>query len=115
MGRPRTCSCDECPKCKRRIYMKAWYQRTKRTYVNYEKRRAYDNARYHNNQEYKKRHNARMALAQQVRRGLQTKGPCALCGAGSTIGHHNDYDKPLEGTWLCASCHENIHNALPSQ
>lgn len=114
MGRPRTCSCDECPKCLHRTYMRKYYQRTKKTYVNREKRRSYENDRYANNLEYRMKHQARQALAQQVRRGQQARGPCALCGGQSHLGHHNDYSKPLEGTWLCRRDHDMIHNALPS-
>ena len=115
IGRPRTCSCDVCPKCKHRIYMKKYYYtNNKKTYVDPEKRRAYDNWNYHNNPIRRKRHDARFALAEQVRRGIQTRGPCALCQGVSTVGHHNDYDKPLEGTWLCLPCHNAIHNQLPT-
>ena len=115
MGRPRTCSCDECPKCLHRIYMREYYYRNdKKTYVNPEKRRAYDNDRYHNDPEFRMKHAARLALAQQVRRGQQMKEPCALCGADETIGHHNDYSQPLEGTWLCRKDHAMIHDSLPT-
>ena len=24
-------------------------------------------------------------------------------------GHHFDYDKPLEVTWVCFECHKQIH------
>jgi hypothetical protein len=94
--------------------MYEYYQRTKKTYVNPEKRRAYENDRYHNDPDRRMKRQARQALAQQVRRGQQTRGPCALCGGESHLGHHNDYSKPLEGTRLCRRDHDMIHNALPS-
>lgn len=109
MGRPRTCSCGECQKCKRREYMRAWYQKTKKTYVNLEKRRAYDRWRYQNDEEYRTRHKARMALAQQVRRGIQKRGPCG-CGNAAVEMHHPDYQEPLRGIPVCKECHMKIHN-----
>jgi hypothetical protein len=34
-GRPRSCSCDECPKCKHRIYMRNYYYANgRKTYSN---------------------------------------------------------------------------------
>jgi hypothetical protein len=38
---------------------------------------------------------------------------CSKCGEGGDIviqGHHDDYAKPLEVTWLCAQCHTDWHN-----
>jgi hypothetical protein len=113
MGRPQTCGCTVCPKCKRRDYMRRWYRKTRRTYVNLEKRREYDNRRWRDDPEYRARHAARMALAQRVRRGLIVRGECALCRSPETIGHHNDYSRPLDATWLCRTCHDIIHGPLP--
>lgn len=115
MGRPRTCSCDECPKCVHRIYMRDYYYRNDRkTYVDVMRRRAYENMRYNTDLNFRARVKARVLLGQQVRRGIQGGGPCALCASPLTEGHHNDYAKPLEGTRLCKECHEMIHNSLPT-
>lgn len=48
--------------------------------------------------------------------GIISKSPCSKCGATTNIhAHHNDYSKPLEITWLCASCHRKYHtNCLPN-
>lgn len=53
-GRPRTCECNECPKCKHREYMRGWYQRKtmdeRREWIgkrDIEKVRASDAARYY--------------------------------------------------------------------
>jgi hypothetical protein len=36
---------------------------------------------------------------------------CSMCGVLNTqiIGHHEDYDKPLEVIWVCLKCHRKIH------
>lgn len=35
---------------------------------------------------------------------------CDHCGESKRLqAHHEDYSKPLEVTWLCGSCHRNIH------
>jgi hypothetical protein len=38
---------------------------------------------------------------------------CEQCGAKPTQqnlnGHHDDYSKPFEVRWLCASCHAKLH------
>ena len=44
--------------------------------------------------------------------GKLTKGPCVVCGSTRLVdGHHEDYAKPLEITWLCRSCHARLHRS----
>jgi len=40
-------------------------------------------------------------------------GACETCGKVSCrlVKHHRDYDKPLEVTWLCYSCHRSEHGS----
>lgn len=54
---------------------------------------------------------AHSKLHRAVRSGALTKpSECSECGtAGKVVGHHDDYDKPLEVRWLCQGCHIQWH------
>ncbi len=48
---------------------------------------------------------------------LVRPGKCSLCGrtaaeAGQLYAHHEDYGKPLDVKFLCASCHGIVHSHL---
>ena len=48
----------------------------------------------------------------RVRKGDITRvEKCSFCGMdnGRIVAHHVDYSLPLEITWLCCSCHKQIH------
>jgi len=45
-----------------------------------------------------------------IRRGKIKRGPCVVCGAKNAHGHHMDYSKPLELTWLCQKHHNQYHS-----
>lgn len=55
---------------------------------------------------------ARTLLNEAVRKGVVVKpSACSKCGdtESKIHGHHEDYDKPLEATWLCPTCHGEAH------
>jgi hypothetical protein len=57
---------------------------------------------------------AHVKVAEAVRKGI-LKRPllCSKCNRTAVVqGHHHDYDKPLEVTWLCIQCHHGEHVAL---
>lgn len=37
------------------------------------------------------------------------KQSCEVCGEIKALGHHDDYDKPLEVRWLCPKHHIELH------
>lgn len=132
VGRPRSCECGECKKCKRADYMKEWWakhsaeekrekiarrdpDRVREDYAKRQrKRRTGENAEIHR---FKNR--ARMAVRGAIKRGeLVRPTTCAECGGpgreykdgrAGIHAHHDDYAKPLEVRWLCGDCHDAVH------
>jgi hypothetical protein len=64
--------------------------------------------------EYPEKYRAETAVGNALRDGKLKKGACVSCGtiAGRIIGHHHDYSRPLDVTWLCPACHGAEHRAL---
>ncbi|QHJ81023.1 MAG: hypothetical protein [Caudoviricetes sp.] len=56
----------------------------------------------------KKRH-AHNLVRNALRRGELTRGPCEVCGVEKVVGHHDDYDRPLDVRWLCEKHHKAWH------
>jgi hypothetical protein len=62
---------------------------------------------------------ARNRLWTAISNGSVKRGDtCESCGfrprdRSLVHGHHDDYSKPLEVRWLCASCHKRHHLGLP--
>lgn len=54
---------------------------------------------------------ANHALQEAVAAGKIHRGPCAVCGAARTVGHHENYSAPLEVVWLCHRHHAELHRA----
>jgi hypothetical protein len=71
------------------------------------------------NSEYLAAHPVRAAanrkVAYEVRKGRLTSQPCAECGAGKTVAHHDDYRASLDVIWLCQPHHKARHAALDAK
>jgi hypothetical protein len=63
---------------------------------------------------YPERAKARQASNNATRDGKLIPMPCAVCGDPMVQGHHEDYSKPLEVTWLCFKHHCEAHGKSSS-
>jgi hypothetical protein len=120
MGRPRTCDCGICAKCKKRAYMNEWYARKspaeRRAWVagrDPERVRAYDRKRGGGRGKRPSRlHvNANQAIYRARKKGLIVPEPCLFCDNLNVVAHHHDYSKPFDVTWLCRHHHGRIHTS----
>ena len=60
--------------------------------------------------EYAAKVRARDAVRNAVRHKSLNKNPCAICGSRERVhGHHEDYSRPLDVTWLCRDHHREAH------
>lgn len=68
---------------------------------------------YHSETKWKIEHpkevKAQYKLRYYVKRGVVKKEPCITCGDEKSVGHHPDYNKPLEVIWVCRLHHRQIH------
>ena len=57
------------------------------------------------------RRKARRAVSHAIRDGkLKRSLTCESCKEKKFVhGHHEDYSKPLDITWLCRGCHQKSH------
>lgn len=53
--------------------------------------------------------NVRSYAGAYKRRGRLSPEVCQVCGDERSQMHHEDYDKPLDVTWLCRPCHMDLH------
>ena len=86
--------------------------------INIEKIRKYDrergcrqSAEYFKeyDKKYPKKLKARQKVNRAVRAGKLRKYPCEICGCERSVGHHDDYDFPLQVRWLCQAHHKQWH------
>lgn len=55
---------------------------------------------------------ARAILRNALRRGDIIKMPCKVCGTSNSEAHHENYDSPLDVTWLCRLHHKKEHHPI---
>lgn len=56
--------------------------------------------------------NIRSQVTMARNKGEIVPKPCEVCGKEKTVGHHDDYNKPLEVRWLCYKHHAAEHARL---
>lgn len=147
MGRPASCHCGWCRRCKARIAARAKYQsmspEERRAIVarrDPAKVRAADRARYERDKAKRlalskkwaaenaeraralraawiernpEKRRAHIAVGNAIRDGRLVRQPCEVAGCGDIAqAHHDDYSRPLDVRWLCASHHAAHHKSL---
>jgi hypothetical protein len=80
----------------------------------YRKNRKKIKERYSSEEEFLKR-KARSAVNRAIELGELRREPCEVCGNPKSIGHHEDYTKPLEVDWLCQKHHGARHAAIRAE
>lgn len=58
---------------------------------------------------------ARARFATAVHDGRIKRMPCERCGAPNAQGHHEDYSKAFDVTWLCSFHHAQRHLELKAE
>lgn len=62
-------------------------------------------------EKYPNKYKAHILVNNQIRAGNLVKEPCEVCGSEQSVGHHDDYSKPLKVRWLCQAHHKQWHAA----
>ena len=52
---------------------------------------------------------AHACLRSALKRGLLQRAPCEVCGSPDVDGHHDNYDRPMDVSWLCRRHHKAHH------
>lgn len=68
-------------------------------------------ASYKSMDKHRKKQNCRALMNYHLRKGrIEKPKECSMCHEEKKLdGHHDDYSKPLEVTWVCRACHFQIH------
>ena len=116
MGRPVTCECGDCRKCKGRKYAYDHYWRNRDSILAQIKERrtagemaAYERDKYNNDPLFRKKKKARNMISIRIKRGTLLRKPCCECGDANAEAHHENYDQPLSVVWLCHHHHQQAH------
>jgi len=59
-----------------------------------------------------RKYKAQNMVGNAVRDGKLKRLPCVICGTPDTVGHHPDYNFPLEVVWYCQLHHKEEHKRL---
>lgn len=69
--------------------------------------------RYESTKKYKEKNRIKIQchgiVAYAIRCGNLVRKPCEVCGSEKSVGHHDDYAKPLDVRWLCDYHHNQWH------
>lgn len=52
------------------------------------------------------------AVRRAIISGELVRKPCERCGEEKSVAHHENYDEPLNVTWLCQPCHMQRHKEI---
>ena len=99
--------CNRCGKNPRRSEKETWCKACHAEYMRINRPKHSEL-----NDEQRKKANARSYANVYKRRGKLIQEDCIKCGNPESEMHHEDYDKPLEVTWLCRDCHLEYHEEL---
>jgi hypothetical protein len=128
-GRQRGCQCGTCERCKRADYARRRWQnmtpeqrRAELATRDRERVRQQDAERAQRKRDdpyYRKRRAVANRVYRALKAGLLTRpDTCDRCGQDPGVArdgrpmihaHHEDYDLPLDVTWLCTTCHGVEH------
>lgn len=106
--------------CERQAISAKYYDNHTERCRELSRRHAKENPEYYRNHARKTRAErpdvpaAHDKVKYEIQTGRITKASeCEMCGDSSRriVGHHEDYSKPLEITWLCDRCHRRLHAA----
>lgn len=110
---------NKCKECNKKD-VRQNYQDNNEHYLEYEKARANLPHRIALNRvtttrmrtRFPKKYSAHNAVNNALRDGRLKRKPCERCGSLRVHGHHDDYSKPLDVTWLCPKHHKERHREL---
>lgn len=116
MSDGRLGKCKECIKEERRAH----YMKNRDRIRAYDKKRERDPRRRERKLEYQRRYRerngykviARQRVARALKSGRLSKKPCGICGDTKVEAHHDDYQDPLQVTWLCFRHHRERHGQM---
>ena len=82
--------------------------------VNRERRNLYSKEWLKNPKNYEL-HQIRVKVNTAIRSGRLVPEGCRVCGKAPAQAHHDDYNKPLDVTWLCPPHHAAWHRVFVAE